>query len=119
MTPERLLETVASARFEVPEGLARRTLARLEGELEHRRSVRRAVVRRVSLAGVLSLPFVLFVSLTEVLLLHTTLDRYLPSAAASFLTSAFATSLLLALALAYGSLPLLANWGFRLREGTP
>ncbi|HXV63103.1 MAG TPA: hypothetical protein VEK15_20550 [Vicinamibacteria bacterium] len=119
MTPERLLETVAGAGFEVPEGLVRRTLARLGADLEHRRSVRRTVVRRVSLVGVLSLPFVAFVSVAEVVLLHSTLDHYLPSAAASFLTSAFAISLLLAIALAYGSLPLLASWGCRLREGTP
>lgn len=117
--PEKLLARFAAETREPAAGMAERALARLEPELRARRRRRRRVLYGLPLVAALSLPLVLTANAAGAWLLHALLDRYLPDAVAVAATSLVGSSMLLVLALAYGSLPILASWGLRLQEQTP
>jgi hypothetical protein len=95
-----------------------RALDRLVPELAARRRARRRIIGGVALVAVSSLPVVLAVAVAEAWLLFSLLGRFLPGPAAAAATTLVGASMLLVLALAYGSLPLVASWGLRLQEQT-
>lgn len=117
--PQSLLTELAARPVAIPEGLVERTLDRLETELARRRRVKRFVVGRLTLAALLTLPVVVAVNGVEAYLLYSALDRYLPATVAAGMTATAVVSMMLTLAVAYGSLPLLASFGLKLREQTP
>lgn len=104
--------------LEPPEGLLARTMARLEPTLLSRATLRRSLFLRLSLAGAVSLPVILGLNAALVWSVYMALTRIVPMEAAAAGATLVATSLLLALSLAYGSLPLLASWGQKLRART-
>ena len=101
--------------LEPPPGLIALTMARIEPALAARAALRRSLFWRLSLAGAVSLPVILVLNTALVWSVYMGLARFLPVEAAAAGATLVATSLLLALSLAYGSLPLLASWGLQLR----
>jgi hypothetical protein len=101
-----------------PDDLVARTVARLQPALLARAASRREIFWRLSLAGVLSLPIIITLNAAIVWMAHETIARLASPEIAVTGASIVAASLLLALSVAYGSLPLLASWGVRLRERT-
>lgn len=118
-SPKSMLDELATRSVTLPDGLVERTLERLQWELARRRRLKRVVVGRLTLAALLTLPVVLAVNAIEAYLLFTALDRYLPASLAGAATGVVVLSMLLTLAVAYGSLPILASFGMKLREQTP
>ena len=104
--------------LEPPTHLIAMTMARLDPMLLSRAALRRSLFWRLSLAGAVSLPVILGLNAALVWSVHMTLTRIVPMEAAAAGATLVATSLLLALSLAYGSLPLLASWGQKLRART-
>ncbi len=104
--------------LEPPDGLLAMTMTRLEPTLLSRAALRRSLFWRLSLAGAVSLPVILGLNAALVWSVYMTLARIVPMEAAAAGATLVATSLLLALSLAYGSLPLLASWGQKLRART-
>lgn len=104
--------------LEPPAGLLAMTMARLDPTLLSRAALRRSLFLRLSLAGAVSLPVILGLNAALVWSVYMTLTRIVPMEAAAAGATLVATSLLLALSLAYGSLPLLASWGQKLRART-
>ena len=101
-----------------PAGLIDRALERLHPVLVARAAERRELFWRLTLAGAFSLPFILALNAGMVWMTYTALERLATPQLAMTGASLVAASLLLALSLAYGSLPLLASWGLHLREKT-
>lgn len=101
-----------------PDDLVVRTLERLRPILLERAARRRGIVWRLTLAGAFSLPFIVALNTGLIWMSYLAIERVanpeLAWAGASMITA----SLLLALSLAYGSLPLIASWGLALRERT-
>ena len=104
--------------LEPPAGLLAMTMARLDPMLAAQAALRRSLFWRLSLAGAVSLPVILGLNAALVWSVYMTLARIVPMEAAAAGATLVATSLLLALSLAYGSLPLLASWGQKLRART-
>ena len=104
--------------LEPPTHLTAMTMARLDPMLLSRAALRRSLFWRLSLAGAVSLPVILGLNAALVWSVYMTLTRIVPMEAAAAGATLVATSLLLALSLAYGSLPLLASWGQKLRART-
>ena len=104
--------------LEPPTHLIAMTMARLDPMLLSRAALRRSLFWRLSLAGAVSLPVILGLNAALVWSVYMTLTRIVPMEAAAAGATLVATSLLLALSLAYGSLPLLASWGQKLRART-
>ena len=104
--------------LEPPAGLLAMTMARLEPILATRAALGRSLFWRLSLAGAVSLPVILGLNAAFVWSIYMILNRIVPVEAAMAVASLVASSLLLALSLAYGSLPLLASWGQKLRART-
>jgi hypothetical protein len=99
-----------------PRHLIGQTLLRLEPPMRERARERRRVSLRVAAAGLASLPAIAACNLVIARSLHFVLDRFVSAEVALAGVTVFAASVLLSLAIAYGSLPLMANWGMRLRE---
>ena len=103
-----------------PAGLVARTLARLEPELESRAWTRtrdgRRVGWRLALAGAVSLPVIVAVNLALGMLGHSLLGRWLAAPVADAFAGVLGLTTLLGLSLAYGALPLLANWAVDVRQ---
>ena len=104
--------------LEPPTHLIAMTMARLDPMLLSRAALRRSLFWRLSLAGAVSLPVILGLNAALVWSVYMTLTRIVPMEAAAAGATLVATSLLLALSLAYGSLPLLTSWGQKLRART-
>lgn len=97
-------------------GLISETLLRLAPLMERRARERRRLSLRLAAAGIASLPPIALLNATIAWVLYSTLERLASPEAALAGVSVYAASALLSLALAYGSLPLMASWGLRLRE---
>jgi hypothetical protein len=115
---EELLRRLGSESLLVPDDVADRTAARIAPELSALRSRRREVLGKLALAGVLSFPLLFAANAGLAWLLWSALERFVPEAYALAATSAAGAVMLLLLSLAYGSLPILASFGLRLREET-
>lgn len=114
---ERSLASVRS--FPVakpPRALLVGTLGKLSSRLERQASERQRITWRLILAGAFSFPVILTVNAVMLSIVYRLLERVLPSVAAITATVFVASSLLIGVSLAYAALPLLASFGFRLRE---
>lgn len=100
----------------VSHGLISETLLRLAPLMERRARERRRLSLRLAAAGIASLPPIALLNATIAWALYSTLERLASPEAALAGVSVYAASALLSLAIAYGSLPLMASWGLRLRE---
>ncbi len=115
---ERILESVRSFPVaEPPRALVAGTLGKLSSRLERQASERQRITWRLILAGAFSFPVILTVNAVVLATVYGLLERLLPSVAATTATAFIASSLLMSVSLAYAALPLLASFGFRLREG--
>lgn len=101
---------------DVSHGLISETLLRLAPLMERRARERRRLSLRLAAAGIASLPPIALLNATIAWALYSTLERLASPEAALAGVSVYAASALLSLAIAYGSLPLMASWGLRLRE---
>ena len=101
-----------------PDDLVARTANRLRPALLARASHRREVFWGLTLAGALSFPIIVALNASMVWITFATIARLATPRLAIAGASLLAVSLLLALSVAYGSLPLLASWGVQLRERT-
>ncbi len=101
-----------------PYDLVTRTVDRLRPALLRRAAHRREIFWGLTLAGVLSFPIIVALNASMVWITYATIERLATPPLAMAGASLLGVSLLLALSLAYGSLPLLASWGVQLRERT-
>jgi len=101
-----------------PDDLVARTVDRLRPALLARATRRREIFWGLTLAGVLSLPIIVALNASMVWMTYRTIERLATPQLAMAGASLLCVSLLLALSLVYGSLPLLASWGVQLRERT-
>jgi len=101
-----------------PDDLVARTVDRLRPALLARASHRREVFWGLTLAGALSFPIIVALNASMVWMTFATIERLATPQLALAGASLLGVSLLLALSVAYGSLPLLASWGVQLRERT-
>ena len=101
-----------------PDDLVTRTLDRLRPALLARATHRREIFWGLTLAGVLSFPIIIALNAAMVWVTYATIERLATPPMATAGASLVGVSLLLALSVAYGSLPLLASWGVQLRERT-
>lgn len=101
-----------------PTDLVARTLARLQPMLLARAANRRTIFWRVALAGAFSLPIIIGLNAAIVWMTYSAFARLAAPELATAVASLLGMSLLFALSVAYGSLPLLASWGVQLRERT-
>lgn len=101
-----------------PEELLSRTIERLRPLLVARAARRRELFWGLTLAGAFSLPFIVLLNAGMVWMSYAAIERLANPQLAAAGATVLAASLMLALAIAYGSLPLLANWGLQLRERT-
>ena len=110
--------TVAAVerRLAPPSDLVSASFLRVAPLLRQRAADRRTIFWRMTLAGALSLPFIVVLNVAMLWTTYVGLEHYTSPTIAAVATTVMATSLLLTLSLAYGSLPLLANWGVHIRE---
>ncbi len=101
-----------------PSDLVTRTLDRLRPALLARAAHRREIFWGLTLAGALSFPIIVALNASMVWMTYATIERLATPPLAMAGASLVGVSLLLALSVAYGSLPLLASWGVELRERT-
>jgi len=101
-----------------PNDLLFRTLDRLRPVLRERATARRRIVWRLALAGAVAFPVILGLNAGAVWMLYSALERFVSPIAAAAASYVVGATMLLAFALAYGSLPLLFTWGVQLREKT-
>lgn len=102
-----------------PDDLVVRTLERLRPVLFERAARRRGIFWGLTLAGAFSFPIIVVLNTVLVWASYVAIERLANSELAWAGASMITASLLLALSLAYGSLPLIASWGLELRERTP
>ncbi len=108
----------AERRLTPPNDLVARTVDRLRPALLARAAQRRDIFWGLTLAGALSFPIIVALNASMVWMAYRAIERLATPQLAMAGASLLGVSLLLALSLAYGSLPLLASWGIQLREGT-
>jgi hypothetical protein len=72
----------------------------------------------LALAGLVSLPVIIGLNGVLLWLVYTTLEVRISEPVAVVAAYIVAASTLLGLSLAYGSLPLMADWGLKLRHGS-
>ena len=101
-----------------PYDLVTRTLDRLRPALLARAAHHREIFWGLTLAGALSFPIIVALNASMVWMTYATIERLATPPLAMAGASLVGASLLLALSVAYGSLPLLASWGVELRERT-
>ena len=101
-----------------PDDLVARTVDRLRPALLARASHRREVFWGLTLAGAFSFPIIVALNASMVWMTYATIERLATPPLAMAGAALVGVSLLLALSVAYGSLPLLASWGVQLRERT-
>ena len=101
-----------------PDDLVARTVDRLRPALLARAAHRREIFWGLTLAGALSFPIIVALNAAMVWMTYATIERLATARLATAGASIVGVSLLLALSVAYGSLPLLASWGVQLRERT-
>jgi hypothetical protein len=101
-----------------PDDLVLRTLDRLRPALLERSARRFGIYWGLTLAGALSLPIIVALNVGMIWMSYVALAWIATTELALAGASLLAASLLLALSVAYGSLPLLASWGLQLRERT-
>ncbi len=101
-----------------PDDLVARTADRLRPALLARAAHRREIFWGLTLAGALSFPIIVALNASMVWMTYATIERLATPPLAMAGASLVGVSLLLALSVAYGSLPLLASWGVELRERT-
>jgi hypothetical protein len=101
-----------------PRDLIASTLERLEPVLLARAERRRGIYWGLTLAGAFSFPIIVALNAAMIWMTHAALERVATAELAMVGATMLAMSLLLALSVAYGSLPLLANWSLQLRERT-
>ena len=101
-----------------PDDLVARTVDRLRPALLARAAHRREIFWGLTLAGALSFPIIVALNASMVWMTYATIERLATPQLAMAGASLVGVSLLLALSVAYGSLPLLASWGVELRERT-
>ncbi|GMR22429.1 MAG: hypothetical protein BMS9Abin37_0778 [Acidobacteriota bacterium] len=101
-----------------PDDLVARTVDRLRPALLARASHRREIFWGLTLAGALSFPIIVALNTAMVWMTFATIEHLATRQLAIAGASLLGVSLLLALSVAYGSLPLLASWGIQLRERT-
>jgi hypothetical protein len=109
---ERTFPTVAP-----PAMLVSRTLESLSSRLERQWHERRRITRLLMIAAAVSLPVIVSINAVLISIVYGLLTRLLPGIAATTATVFVAASLFMGVSLAYATLPLLASFGFRLREG--
>jgi hypothetical protein len=105
-------------RLAPPVDLVAATLERLQPALVARAANRRQIFWGLTFVGALSFPIIAVVNAVLVWMTYTALAQLATAEIAAAGASLVAASLLLALSIAYGSLPLLASWGVQLRERT-
>lgn len=108
----------AERHFAPPEDLVARTVERMRPALLARASHRREIFWGLTLAGALSFPIIVALNASMVWMTFATIERLATPQLAFAGASLLGVSLLLALSVAYGSLPLLASWGVQLRDRT-
>jgi len=113
---EELAHLALSQDNEPPSSLVTRAMERLSPELEAR--AREAFRLRIGLAvaGSISLPVIVGLNGMSVWLVYTMLDAFLSEPVAVLAAYTVVASTLLGLSLAYGSLPLVADWALHLRQ---
>lgn len=99
--------------------LVARTMDRLSPELAARTREGTWLRVRLAFAGFISLPVILGLNGLLIWLVYTTLATWWSESVAVGAASMVAASTLLGLSLAYGSLPLMADWGLELRHRYP
>jgi hypothetical protein len=110
--------SVAERQLAPPDDLVARTVDRLRPALLARAAHRREIFWGLTLAGALSFPIIVALNASMVWMTYATIERLATAPLAMAGASLVGVSLLLALSVAYGSLPLLASWGVQLRERT-
>jgi hypothetical protein len=115
---DELLTRLSAERFAVPEDLVARAENHLATELRALRSRRKEVLRRLALASALTFPLVTAANAAVVWIFFSALDRFVPTPLAALATASLGGMMLLSLSLSYGSVPILASFGLRLREET-
>jgi predicted anti-sigma-YlaC factor YlaD len=103
-------------RIETDADLVTRTMNRLKPELAKRSGEKFRLRARLALAGLVSLPVILGLNGVLLWFVYSTLHVRLSETVAAVAAYLIAASTLLGLSLAYGSLPLLADWGLKLRH---
>lgn len=101
-----------------PDELVSRTLQRLRPILRQRAARRSGIYWRLTLAGAFSLPIIVALNAAMIWMSYTAIERIATPEVATAGAFILSMSLLLALSVVYGSLPLLASWGLQLRERT-
>lgn len=101
-----------------PGDLVMRTVERLRPALVARSARRRDIAWGLTLAGAFSLPIIVALNAAMVWMTYAAVAQLATPQIATALASLVVGASLLALAVVYGSLPLLANWGVQLRERT-
>jgi hypothetical protein len=99
-----------------PARLVTDTLESLSARLERQWRERRRITRLLMVAAAVSLPVILSINAVLISIVYGLLTRLLPGIAATTATVFVASSLFMGVSLAYATLPLLASFGFRLRE---
>jgi predicted anti-sigma-YlaC factor YlaD len=96
--------------------LVTRAMERLKPVLAERSRDRFRLRARLALAGLVSLPVIVGLNGVLLWLVYTTIEVRLSEPVAVVAAYIIAASTLLGLSLAYGSLPLMADWGLKLRH---
>ncbi len=110
-----LVHLAESDRTEPNPDLVARAMKRLGPELATRAREGFWLRARLALAGLVSLPVILGLNGILIWFVYTTFAVWLSVPVAIGAASVIAASTLLGLSLAYGSLPLMADWGLELR----
>lgn len=103
-------------RTEPPSSLVRRAMVQLEPELSERAREGFWLRTRLAIAGLVSLPVIVGLNGLLIWIIYSSLESWLSRPLATVAAYVAAASALLGLSLIYGSLPLLAEWGFELRR---
>lgn len=103
-------------RFDPPANLVKRTMKRLAPELAERTREGFWLRVRLAIAGLVSLPIIVGINGSLIWIVYSSLEGWLSHPLAAAAAYILAASTLLGLSLAYGSLPLLAEWGVELRR---
>jgi hypothetical protein len=96
--------------------LVARAMERLSPELEARSREGIWLRTRLAFAGLVSLPVIVGLNGLLIWLVYSTCTAWFSESVAVGAAMIIAASTLLGLSLAYGSLPLMADWGLELRQ---
>ncbi len=103
-------------RTEPPSDLVRRAMEQLRPDLARRAREGARLRARLALAGLVSLPIIVGINALLIWAVYSLLETWTSQPLATIAAYVVTASALLGLSLVYGSLPLMAEWGWELRQ---